>query len=98
MDLSVYLALGGIAGSALKAYVSADQVTFGRKSLADVLLGGAVGVLLPLFPIIPIPKDASILQQAALVGAVAYLTGDVLVNLFGKLVGVDKLGAAAPPK
>jgi uncharacterized membrane protein YraQ (UPF0718 family) len=91
MDVSVYLALGGIAGSALKAFVSNDQVTLSRKSIADVLLGGAVGVLLPLFPVIPIPKDASVLQQAALVGAVAYLAGDVLVNLFQKLTGVDKL-------
>ena len=85
MDPSIAFAVGGILGSSLKAVSSNDQTTFSRKSIVDIAIGGLVGILLPLFPLIPIPKDASMVQQMALVAAIAYFTGDLAVNFAQKL-------------
>lgn len=93
MDVtSIALALGGIAGSSLKAVTANDQITFSRKSVADILIGGAVGVLYPLFPIIALPPNAGLLQQAVMIAVIAYFTGDVAVNL------AQKLGIGTPPQ
>lgn len=85
MDPTIALALGGIAGSALKAFVSNDQGTFSKKSLADVLIGGAVGLLYPLYPIISLPPGASLAQQATLIAVIAYFTGDLALNVLQKV-------------
>ena len=75
-----YLALGGLVGSALKAWITASQATFSKKSIGDVLIGGAVGLLWPVLGPIPIPADLAIAQKAALVGVLAYVASDFLQN------------------
>lgn len=84
MDVSIALAIGGLAGSLLRVVVTQDQDTFSKKSVADVVVGGAVGLLYPLYPVIELPAGASILQQAALVGVISYLTGDFVQSIVGR--------------
>jgi uncharacterized membrane protein YraQ (UPF0718 family) len=96
MELSIALALGGIVGSALRVFITNDQTTFSRKSIGDILVGGAVGVLWPLYPLVELPVGASVLQQASLIGVVSYLAGDVIQNLVQR-VGLKLNGGTTPP-
>lgn len=99
MNPSLAFLIAGLAASALKAYVSSDQATFSRKSVADILIGGAVGLLYPLFPMIPMPANASLIQQAALVGVICYFSSDLLQGILSKL-GVTinpNSGISTPP-
>jgi hypothetical protein len=90
MNVSIAYGIAGLVGSALKAWVSNDQASFSKKSLADVLIGGAVGILYPLFPFVPMPDGASLLQQSALIGVVSYFSSDLITNVMTKL-GITSL-------
>ena len=85
MNATIAFAIAGLVAAALKAFVSADQATLSRKSVADVLIGGAVGILYPLFPVVPLPETANLLQQAVLVGVLSYFSSDLLQGILGKL-------------
>ncbi len=95
--ISIVFFVAGLAGAACKAFFSNDQATWSRKSVGDVVLGGLTGILFPLVSPMPLPTDANILQQAAIVAAAAYMGSDVIQNVlqkFGKsLPGVP----SAPP-
>lgn len=90
MQVSVAFGIAGLVGSALKAWVSNDQASFSKKSLADVLIGGAVGILYPLMPFVPIPDNATLLQSATLIGVVSYFSSDLITNIMTKF-GVTTL-------
>lgn len=90
MNVSLVYGIAGLVGSALKAWVSNDQASFSKKSLADILIGGAVGVLYPLFPLIPLPEGANLLQQGAIIGVISYFSSDLITNVMTKF-GITKL-------
>lgn len=93
MDSNVlYLGLGGLIGSALRAAITTDQKTFSRQTIADVIIGGAIGVLYPLYPLIPLPESASLLQRAVIMGMLAYSTSDFATNMFARLQTMKKEG------
>lgn len=98
MNASLAYGIAGLVGSGLKAWVSNDQSSFSKKSLADVLIGGAVGVLYPLFPFFPMPDGATLLQQSALIGVVSYFSSDLITNIMTKLglVSLHGSGEKAP--
>ena len=87
---TLYLILAGLAGSAIKAWISMDQATFSKKSIGDVLLGGAVGGLFPLFvdnlpsSIVEMYTKASLLQQALMIGAISYTASDLITGLLAR--------------
>lgn len=95
MDPVIAMAVGGIVGSALKAFVTNSQHTLSRQSIADILIGGAVGILYPLFPLIELPATASPLQKAAMIGVLAYFSSDLTANIATKL-GLKKPTPPAP--
>lgn len=84
------LALGGLIGSALKAWLTMSQNTFSKQSMADILVGGLVGLLWSVWPMFELPATASLVQKAALVGAFAYFSSDVISNLAKRFGGVSK--------
>ncbi len=90
MSQTVMLIIAGLLGSALKAWVSVSQANFSKRSIADVILGGAVGGLFPLVvntmpsPIPDLWARASIIQQGLLLGVIAYATSDFINNVLGK--------------
>lgn len=99
MIATVVYGLAGLIGSALKAWVSSDQKTFSRKSVADVVIGAAVGILYPLYPLIPLPKEANLLQQAALIVALAYVSSDFIQNGLAKIgITLPGVNALPPPR
>jgi VIT1/CCC1 family predicted Fe2+/Mn2+ transporter len=85
MQISVAFGIAGLIGSGLKAWVSNDQASLSKKSLADVLIGGAVGVLYPLMPLVPIPDHATMLQASTLIGIMSYFSSDLITNVLTKL-------------
>lgn len=86
---ALYLALGGLAGSALKAYIATDQNTLSRQTIADVAIGAAVGFLYPLYPVIEFPPVASVAQKAVMMGVLSYFSADMIQGVLFKL-GVKK--------
>lgn len=76
--------IAGLVAAGLKAFFSADQATVSRKSVADVIIGGAVGILYPLYPLFPLPAGANLLQRAAVVLVICYVSTDLLQNILGK--------------
>lgn len=85
MNPSLAFGLAGLIASALKVFVAGDQATLSRKSIADVILGGAIGILYPLYPIVPLPESATLLQQSMAVGVVCYFGSDLITNVLAKL-------------
>jgi hypothetical protein len=72
--------LGGLIGTAVKAWLTTSQATFSKQSAVDVALGGIVGLLWNLYPPFALPAGASLVQQAALVGLTTYAASDVVGN------------------
>jgi len=95
--ISAVYALAGLAGSTLKSYGSNDQKVKSRKGIVDVALGGLVGVLYPMLPLVPIPSEANIVQQFAFVAIISYFTADNIINLMEKWFGV-KINDGVPPE
>ncbi len=89
--------ISGLLGAAVKAYGSNDQVTFSRKSVGDLILGGLTGILLPLVTPSLIPSGANIVQQAAVVALLAYAGSDIIQNFLTKF-GVTLPGGVPPIK
>lgn len=87
---SLAYGIAGLIGSGLKAWVSNDQASFSKKSLADVLIGGAVGILYPLMPFVPFPEGATLLQQSAMIGVISYFSSDLITNVMTKF-GITSL-------
>lgn len=86
--MEVYvLALGGLVGSAVKSWVTMSQATFSKQSVVDIVIGGVVGLLWPIWPPLPLPEGASLVQQAALVGCFAYFSSDLIANLARRFGG-----------
>ena len=95
--LSLWLAAGGVAGSALRALLTTSQPFLSRKSLADLVIGFMVGFLWPLYPLLDFPAGATMLQKAVIVAAIAYLAGDMLLNAFTRVSALlVKLNGTAP--
>ena len=86
---AIYLALGGLVGSGLKAWLTTTQENFSKQSLADVLIGGAIGFLYPIYPLIDFPVSASIAQKAVMLAVLAYFSADMIPNVLSK-IGVKK--------
>src|SRR5512137_364191 len=82
--VSVVYFVSGLIGSAIKAAGSHDQQTFSSKSLADLVLGGITGILVPLVMPSLIPTNANIVQQGAVVAVIAYTGSDIIQNFLGK--------------
>lgn len=82
----IYL-VGGLIGGALKAWASNSQDTLSRKSLADVVVSGLVGLLWPFLGPIPLPADANIVQQAGFIAFVSYAASHLVTNVVEKLGG-----------
>ncbi len=90
MNVSLAYGIAGLIGSGLKAWVSNDQASLSKKSLADVLIGGAVGILYPLMPFVPFPEGANLLQQSAMIGVISYFSSDLITNVMTKF-GITSL-------
>lgn len=88
--LSLVLALGGLSGSAVRVLLTSSQPVVSKKSATELVIGAMAGFLWPLYPLIPFPEHATMLQQAAIVAGVAYLSGDFLLNAFTKATAALK--------
>ena len=100
MSIEVWLALGGVCGAALRVIVTTAQPTLSRKSMVDILIGGAVGLLYPLYPVIDFPATATTLQKAAIIALLAYFASDFLVNTVSRFLpkgGIPPPGDPNPP-
>ena len=102
--LALYLAGGALAGGLLRAWVTYGANFFrDRKSIADLVITGAIGFLWPVAAgPLGIELPGGMIQQAVMVGAIAYFAGDLLINFFNKVVK-DRLKAVvgqepSPPK
>lgn len=102
MTQTIVLIVAGLLGSALKAWISVSQANISKRSIADVILGGAVGGLFPLLvqsmpsPIPELWVRASLVQEALLLGILAYATSDFINNALGKLgVGISAVSLRA---
>lgn len=97
--LSLWLALGGVAGSVARVLITQSQSWRDRKSIGDVVVGFAVGYLWPLYPLIDFPATATTPQKAVIVAVIAYFAGDVIQNGLSKLASMARVpgnGAPAP--
>lgn len=93
--VSLMLALGGVVGSAARSALTASQPFASRKTATDLVIGALVGFLWPLYPLIDFPAGSTTLQQAVIVAAIAYITGDALINVLTRL---GSFVAKEPPK
>lgn len=84
MNHEVYYAVAGALAALLRA-LGASQDTLSRKTLIDVILGAASGVLVPLF-VVPMKPEWSILAQACIVLGSGYLSGSLLSIIVGKVL------------
>lgn len=93
MDMTtVYFILAGAIGTGLKAWISTDQATFSKKSISEVIIGGAIGGLSPMIVQSYLPPSvaevyahASVLQQALWLGVTAYATTDFITSALARL-------------
>ncbi len=97
LTISAVFFVAGVVGAACKAFFSNDQATWSRKSFGDVVLGGLTGILFPLISPVPLPTDANILQQAAIVAGAAYMGSDLIQNALQKF-GKSLPGVPPTPK
>lgn len=94
--VSLVFFVAGVVGAACKAFFSNDQATWSRKSIGDVILGGLTGILFPLLSPVPLPEQANLLQQAAIVAGAAYLGSDLIQNALQKF-GITLPGVPFAP-
>jgi membrane associated rhomboid family serine protease len=88
----VFIAIGGMSGSAVKAWATTSQATLSKASIIDVLIGGAVGAIFPLLGPSLLPdavqtawEAASTAQKAILMGILCYASSDFIQNMLSKL-------------
>lgn len=84
MNVQLAYLIAGLLGSALKAWATTSQDTFSKRSVIDVILGGAAAVLIPQFLPNVIPTGVSLLTQAIIVGVISYASSDLIQNMLGK--------------
>jgi len=96
MDPVYAYAIGGLVGSAVRAAITTSQGTFSKQSIVDVVIGGAIGLLWPIYPVIELPAHATVLQQATIVGLFAYMSGDFVVNALRRLGALTKPNGTVP--
>jgi len=94
MNLTLVFILAGIIGAGLRAFLAASQEAVSRKSVVDVIVGGLVGGLYPLYPVIPLVGNW--LQQGLEVALLSYVAGDVVQNAI--LARVPKAQAFLSPR
>ena len=76
--------VAGLVGGGLKAWLSGSQETLSKKSLGDVVVAGLVGLLWPLIGPIPLPKEATLLQQAGMITLICYAASHVVTSVLAK--------------
>lgn len=81
--LSIATFLGGLVGSALRAAIAPDQEFASRKTVADVLIGGLVGILVPVT--VGLPEAWTLAQKFAAIAVLAYTASNVLQDVAGQL-------------
>lgn len=97
---SLVLAVGGAAGSALRVFAAPEHPTWSRRSAVEIVMGFASGALYPLYPVIPLHPDATLLQRAILMMVIGYLSGNLIMNVAARIgIGNGKNGkpVADPP-
>ena len=92
ITLTVWLAVGGLLGGTLHALFMGTTPSFWcRETGKTIFLGGIMGLLYPLYPIIPFHPEANVIQQAGLVTLIAFIVGagiqSILPGIFQKLTG-----------
>ena len=90
---SIWLALGGALGVAVRAFLTNGQRNLSRETAQDILLGGLIGYLwsipvpyeIPLigigWPPFPFPEAAGISHRAAIVGGFTWLCAEAVKSL-----------------
>ena len=89
MNAELIYALAGALAAFLRA-LAAVQDTVSRKTLIDVILGAASGVLVPLF-LIEMKPEWSILARSSIVLAAGWLTGSILSVIASKVPGLGPI-------
>lgn len=89
---ALLLFIGGAAGAFCRAACSVTQQTLSRRTIADVLIGGFIGVLLPILPLerlVGFRIDATLTayQLMALAGIIGFV-GNWTTTLIGWRLGV----------
>lgn len=82
--LSIALFLAGLIGSALHAWATNSQTTWSKKSIIDVVIGGAVAALVPYYAPSLLPSGQPIFVQACTMGLISYFSSDFVQNILGK--------------
>jgi len=85
----------GLLGSALKAYVTTSQATFSRRSVGDVLTGGVIAVLVPIYAPVLLPAAENIFGQGMVIFALSYFSSDLVTNVLVK-IGLKGIDPGAP--
>jgi hypothetical protein len=81
--LSIATFFGGIVGSALRAAISPDQSFASRKTVADIVIGGLVGILVPVT--VGLPEAWTLEQKFAAIAVLAYTASNVLQDVAGQV-------------
>ena len=93
--LQIVLFLCGLLGSALKSYVTQSQGTFSRRSIGDILTGGVVAVLVPIYAPALLPGSQNVFGQGMVIFALSYFSSDLLMNVLTK-VGIKGIESGTP--
>ena len=89
---SVWLAVGGALGVAIRAFLTNGQRTLSRETIQDILLGGALGFLwtvrtpdLPLigigWPPFEFPESARLAHKVVIVAGFSWLFAEAVKSL-----------------
>lgn len=84
----IYLIAGALAAYC-RALLKPDQDTMSRKTLVDVLVGAAAGVLVPI--VVEMQPTWSLLRQGAVVFGAGFLAGDLLSIVAGLVPGLGSV-------
>lgn len=73
---------GGLVGSACRAAIAPDQVTFSKKSVVDLIIGGLVGVI---YPATGAPMlGANVIVQASFVAVLSYAGSGLIQDVLAR--------------
>ena len=95
---SVVLALGGALGSAMRVLMAPEHPTWSRRSAVEIIMGAASGALYPLYPVIALPAEASLLQRGILMMVIGYVSGNLIMMVAARLGLGPKNGTPKPPE
>lgn len=82
--LSIALFIAGLIGSALKAWATNSQETWSKKSVIDIVIGGAAAALVPYYLPSLLPSSQPLFVQAVTMGLISYVSSDFVQNVLGK--------------